>query len=243
MAIDIDEIIKRGPPTREEVEAIANKWGFGGILDEAELARYNEYYATRANSDHPTNVLRVAYPNCSWTMQGEKFDTLEWDENNPVPKPTMADLRKLQPIVQDILDQTEYIKRRRQTYPQEGMLVRALWEWLVEGKEDLKNAVQARRLAVKKRFPKPESKHWFVQAEEVMQILPNTPQDLFRTDLTEEEMMFYAFRPGVEGADAQPLATRIQNDTNDLNSDGPGMDDEVPVTIADIDAAKDDSNA
>lgn len=207
MTIDIDEIIKKGPPTKEEIEAIQSKWGYGGILDENELARYNEYFRDRANADYPSNVLKVAYPNCKWSMRGEDFSTLEWDEFNELPKPTLADIRKLQPMVQEILDQGTYIARRRQAYPNESLMIRALWEWLVEGKEDLKDVVQAYRLQVKARFPKPENKHWMVQAEDILQIFPNVPQDLYRTDLNEEEMQQLARLPNVEGDDAEPISS------------------------------------
>ena len=209
MAIDIEELIKKGPPTKAEIEAIQEKWGYGGILDENDLARYNEYFRERSTADRVSNVLRIAFPNCQWSMEGENYETLEWDEDNVLPKPTQAEIRRLVPMVQDILDQGEYIARRRQVMPPEPLLTRALWEWLVEGKEDLKNAVQARRLAIKKRFPKPEIKHWMVQSEDILQILPNSPKDLERTDLSEEEMWKFAFAQGIEGEDAEPLATTL----------------------------------
>ena len=42
------------------------------------------------------------------------------------------------------------------------------------------NALQARRIAVKKRFPKPENKHWMVQSENYLKIFPNSPEDILR---------------------------------------------------------------
>ena len=62
-------------------------------------------------------------------------------------------------------------------------------------------------MAVKKRYPKPENKHWMVQSEEYLKILPNTPQDILR-EIDEDLAHKIAYSHGVEGEDAQPLSTR-----------------------------------
>ena len=100
-------------------------------------------------------------------------------------------------FVQDILDQQAYLTLRAKAYPPESELVKALWEYVVEGDDELMNALQARRIAVKKRFPKPENKHWMVQSSEYLQIIPNSPEDLLR-DLDEKEAKEIAFKPGVQ---------------------------------------------
>ncbi len=223
----LEELQRKGPPTREEVDALGEKYGMGTSLTPQEQERVDEYYRTRRQASDLPTILSVLYPNCEWTFKspekgiktrganGEMFwstdhdsfyENLEWDEDNPLPKPTKAELKKMEPFVQDILDQEAYIRLRRQCYPGEQVLIRALWEYVVEGNREMMDAVQARRLAVKKRFPKPENKHWMVQSEEYLKILPNTPEDILR-QIDEETAKRIAFG-GYQADDAEPLVTR-----------------------------------
>mgnify|MGYP000159159486 CR=1 FL=1 len=212
----LDELVRKGPPTREEVDALTEKYGLGLALTEEESDTYLEYYANRPNASDLSTMLSVLYPNCEWVINGRgqgqdgnnpgatDYDDLEWDEDNPLPKPTKAELERFTPFVQDILDQQEYLRLRRNAYPQESALVRALWEYVVEGDDELLHALQARRIAVKKRFPKPENKHWMIQSEDYLKILPNTPEDILR-QIDEDEAKKIAFRPGVQAKDAESL--------------------------------------
>ena len=103
----------------------------------------------------------------------------------------------MRPYVQDVLDQQSYIDLRAANYPKEDAMIRALWEYIIEGNDEGVNALQARRLAVKKRFPKPENKHWMVQSEEYLRIYPNSPEDILR-DIDEEQAKKIAFSPHLE---------------------------------------------
>ena len=216
----LEELRRKGPPTREEIDAMTEKYALGVALTREENDRYEEYYKNRRNASDLATILSVLYPQCEWSIRATDkanregtvgavlYENLEWDEDNPLPKPTEAELEKFRPFVQDILDQESYIRMRQEAYPGEVLLVRALWEYVVEGKDDFMNALQARRLAVKKRFPKPENKHWMVQAEDYMKIIPNAPWDILR-EMDEDTAMRIAFAPGIEGEDAEPLSTRV----------------------------------
>lgn len=259
----LEELQRKGPPTREEVDALTAKYGMGLSLTQEESDRYLEYYSTRRNASDLPTVLGILYPNCEWTIEGRgrgdsgdepgatDYDDLVWDDDNPLPKPTKAELERFTPYVQDILDQQQYIQMRRRAYPREDILVRALWEYVVEGDDDLLQAVQSRRIAVKKRFPKPENKHWMVQAEEYLNILPNTPEDILRV-IDEEEAKAIAFKPGVQAKDAEPLATSVslsermekiiaKREADLKANDSATMPNQVGLispTLADIDTAK-----
>ena len=141
-----------------------------------------------------------------WTIK-EVLKYYEKYHTTPSLDILKAELQKMIPFVQDILDQESYIRMRKAAYPGEQALIRALWEFVVEGNRQTVDALQARRIAVKKRYPKPENKHWMVQSEEYLRILPNTPQDILR-EIDEDLAHQIAFNHGVEGEDAQPLSTR-----------------------------------
>lgn len=226
--MSLEELQRKGPPTREEIDALGEKYGMGMALSPQEQERVDEFYRTRRRAEHLPTILSVLYPNCEWTFRSPEggtkvnrpdgtsfysndhdsfFENLEWDEDNPLPMPTKAELKKMEPFVQDILDQEAYIRLRRNAYPGEQVLIRALWEYVVEGNREMMDAVQARRLAVKKRFPKPENKHWMVQSEDYLKILPNTPQDILR-QIDEETAKRIAFGGNIQGDDAGPLQTR-----------------------------------
>ncbi len=226
----VEELQRKGPPTREEIEAISEKYGMGVALTPDENDRYLQYFTQRRNANDIATFLGVCYPQCEWSIQADgrmnklpevnknvpmgtikektinDLNAVVWDEDNPLPKPTMAEFDKLRPFVQDILDQEAYIDLRAKAYPRENELVKALWEYVVEGDDELMHALQARRLAVKKRFPKPENKHWMVQSSDYLKIIPNSPEDILR-DLDEKEAKEIAFKPGVQAKDAEPLAT------------------------------------
>ena len=266
----VEELQRKGPPTREEIEAISEKYRMGVALTADENNRFLDYFQQRRNAWDIGTFLSVAYPNCEWSIQPQTrmdrmpddgsgqsandLDLLVWDEDNPLPKPTKAEIDKMRPFVQDILDQQAYLTLRAKAYPPESELVKALWEYVVEGDDELMNALQARRIAVKKRFPKPENKHWMVQSSEYLQIIPNSPEDLLR-DLDEKEAKEIAFKPGVQAKDAEPLATtkslseradeilaKRKKALQDSNKKVTSIDKmntvEQQVTVADIDKAK-----
>lgn len=258
----VDELIRKGPPTRDEIEAIMAKGAMGIAVSEVELSAITEYHSRVRRADNLAIILGILYPTCEWSLQAppgsnfsasdsgfgqEQIDALEWDEDNPLPKPTLAGLKKLRPYVQDILDQQAYIDMRLANYPKEDAMVRALWEYIMEGNDEGVMALQARRLAVKKRFPKPENKHWMVQSEDYLRIMPNSPEDILR-DIDEETAKKIAFNPNVEGEDALPLTTRLSLEERIAKvMDARGMTNEnsvnTTVYLSDIDAVQEKLDA
>ena len=198
----VEELKRKGPPTREEMEAVMAKGAMGIAATDEEMNILIEYHARVKRADNLPNMLSVLYPNCEWSLDTQPdadwkvadsglhpgaVEALNWDEDNPLPKPTFAELKKLRPYVQDIFDQQAYLDLRQQNYPHENDLIRALWEYIIEGNDEGVKALQSRRIAVKKRFPKPENKHWMVQSENYLKIFPNSPEDILR-DIDEEKM-------------------------------------------------------
>ena len=252
----VDELIRKGPPTRDEIEAIMEKGALGLVASDEEQAILTEYHSRIRRADNLSVILGILYPTCEWTLNtvpgaewkvGDSglhpgaIEALEWDEDNPLPKPTFAELKKLRPYVQDILDQQSYIDLRAANYPREDAMIRALWEYIIEGNKEGVDALQARRLAVKKRFPKPENKHWMVQSEEYMRIYPNSPEDILR-DIDEEQAKKIAFSPHLEAADALPLSTKLSLEeriSKVMDARGNTLEDTMnhKVYLSDIDAA------
>lgn len=250
----VDELIRKGPPTRDEIEAIMEKGALGLVASDEEQAILTEYHSRIRRADNLSVILGILYPTCEWTLNtvpgadwnvGDSglhpgaVEALEWDEDNPLPKPTFAELKKLRPYVQDILDQQSYIDMRAANYPKEDAMIRALWEYIIEGNKEGVDALQARRLAVKKRFPKPENKHWMVQSEEYMRIYPNSPEDILR-DIDEEQAKKIAFSPHLESEDALPLSTKLSLEERISKvMDARGMVNENSVnsnvTLSDVD--------
>ena len=250
----VDELIRKGPPTRDEIEAIMEKGALGLVASDEEQAILTEYHSRIRRADNLSVILGILYPTCEWTLNtvpgaewkvGDSglhpgaIEALEWDEDNPLPKPTFAELKKLRPYVQDILDQQSYIDLRAANYPREDAMIRALWEYIIEGNKEGVDALQARRLAVKKRFPKPENKHWMVQSEEYMRIYPNSPEDILR-DIDEEQAKKIAFSPHLESEDALPLSTKLAIEERIAKvMDAKGMVNEHSVnsnvTLSDVD--------
>ena len=97
-------------------------------------------------------------PDADWKCSRHDYipsavEALNCDEDNPLPKPTFAELKKLRPYVQDIFDQQAYLDLRQQNYPHENDLIRALCKSILLKVMMKVKALQSRRIAVKKRFP------------------------------------------------------------------------------------------
>ena len=258
----VDELIRKGPPTRDEVEAIMDKGTMGIAISEAEQAILTEYHSRVRRADNIAVMLQVLYPTCEWSLntppgaswnsadsglEAAALEAVQWDEDNHLPKPTISELKKMRPFVQDILDQQAYLDMRAANYPREDAMIRALWEYIMEGNDEGVMALQARRLAVKKRYPKPENKHWMVQSEDYLRIMPNSPEDILR-DIDEETAKKIAFQPGIEAADAMPLSTKLSLEERIAKvGDARGNTNEdkmsTIVTLADIDAAQEKLDA
>ena len=250
----VEELRRKGPPTRDEMEAVMAKGAMGIAATDEELNILIEYHAKHKRADNLQTMLGILYPNCEWSLNTQPnsewnvsdsglhpgaIEALVWDVDNPLPRPTFAELKKLRPYVQDILDQQGYLEMRRTNYPSEPEMTRALWEYIVEGNDIGVNALQARRIATKKRFPKPENKHWMVQSEAYLQIFPNSPEDILR-DIDEATMQKIAFNPHLEAEDALPLSTKISLEermAKVLDARGQTAEDVIntKITLADVD--------
>jgi hypothetical protein len=164
-----------------QVEEFETKRRLGLLVNSIELDSYFKFYGKHRSADNYSTVLQVMYPGEKWTMTGNDYSTLSWEEGNRNPKPTEEELMAHRPAVQDYLLQEEYIAKRQMCYPPESLLTRALWEWLVEGKPHLKDCVQKIRQAVKTAFPKPLNTHPLIESEAIMKKVPQTPADFYKT--------------------------------------------------------------
>ena len=74
--------------------------------------------------------------------------TLQYDETNlPIDHPD---------IVAFLNPPKTYQQLRRMEYPPESDLIVALWEKVIENRPESADILQAQRLAVKEKYPKPE---------------------------------------------------------------------------------------
>ena len=67
--MSIEELQRKGPPTREEVDALADKFGMGMALTPDEQERVDEFYRTRRRAEHLPTMLSVLYPQCEWVFR------------------------------------------------------------------------------------------------------------------------------------------------------------------------------
>lgn len=115
-------------------------------------------------------ILNQEYKNQPWICVGDgntynemcwgknecwvKF-RMELDRESDIPKPTEEHLQQLW----DEKYELEYlnsiiVNKRKSEYPAMDELIVALWEKIVEGKDDLVNQIQEKRQLIKDTYPK-----------------------------------------------------------------------------------------
>ena len=64
----VDELIRKGPPTRDEIEAIMEKGALGLVATDEEQAILTEYHSRIRRADNLSVILGILYPTCEWTL-------------------------------------------------------------------------------------------------------------------------------------------------------------------------------
>jgi len=98
--------------------------------------------------DKITNSLFKGFPNAKWVC-GDTYATLDW-QSDDIPKPTEQEFNDAVTAWQAEYDAQEYVRNRVKEYPTIIDLVVALYD------TDDKSAIEAKRAAVKAKYPKPE---------------------------------------------------------------------------------------
>jgi len=104
-------------------------------------------------------ALRNIRPNCSWSLNGNSYEGLEWF-SDPSEKPTLEEIEtECKKLVKEY-EKLEYSRNRIRQYQKNGIdsnkLIIALWEKIVEGNDIPANLIQEIREQIKSDYPKPE---------------------------------------------------------------------------------------
>jgi hypothetical protein len=86
--------------------------------------------------------------------QGINADIEYFDELSPITK---EELRAAETELKAEKAAAKYREDRLKEYPTAEELTVAMWEAQVEGRPELMNELQAKRLKIKQKFPKPEA--------------------------------------------------------------------------------------
>ena len=97
------------------------------------------------------DALESLHPTAEWVVRG---DTLEWLDEN-VTAPTQAEIDTEIARLQAEYDAQEYARNRQAEYPSINDLIVALWENVVEERASAVVSLEAKRQAVKTKYPKP----------------------------------------------------------------------------------------
>ena len=96
------------------------------------------------------HALQVKWAGSQWTGNGITYDGIKWLDINGIPKPTEDEINTEIIRLQAEYDAQEYARNRQAEYPTIAELTVALYD------TDDKSAVEAKRAAVKLKYPKPE---------------------------------------------------------------------------------------
>ena len=88
-------------------------------------------------------------PNSTFSVEDNDYSTINWDVNNVDAKPTEAEIDAEVIRLQAEYDAQAYARNRQAEFPSIQDLVVALYD------TDDKSAVEAKRAAVKLKYPKP----------------------------------------------------------------------------------------
>ena len=97
-------------------------------------------------------LLNKKYPAYTWSITDpENYDTLVWDDNNPIPKPTKEYLdMKLAAA------RSNYARKRQEFYPELGTQLDMLWHAIDDGLIPGKDTEWYQKIKeIKYTFPKP----------------------------------------------------------------------------------------
>jgi hypothetical protein len=95
-------------------------------------------------------LIELGYSGCQWRISGEEiYENLIWGDKNERPAPTKSEIDTEVKRLQAEYDAQEYARNRQAEYPSLLELTVALYD------TDDKSAVEAKRAAVKAKYPKP----------------------------------------------------------------------------------------
>ncbi len=106
------------------------------------------------------DILSIMYPDdfgpniqIKYNKEGELV-IYHWDVDKLGQQPTEQSLLDQIPQYQAAFDNKQVSINRRKEMPSEHELIVAMWEDVVEGRPEAKEALQIRRTAIKTKFPK-----------------------------------------------------------------------------------------
>lgn len=99
------------------------------------------------------DALQSLCPTAEWSWVGHEYAGLVWlsDGQPPTEEELQAELVRL--LAE--WEAADYARKRQAEYPGLDALTVALWEHLVEGRTEFSADLQAIRLAIKARYPRP----------------------------------------------------------------------------------------
>jgi len=100
------------------------------------------------NNDDAISSLR---PDSEWVRRGEELEWLDTTQTQPTDAEITAEITRLQAEY----DATQYQRDRQTEYPSINDLIVALWENVVEERASAVVSLEAKRQAVKTKYPKP----------------------------------------------------------------------------------------
>jgi hypothetical protein len=95
-------------------------------------------------------ILDSLTSGCNWNCNGTTIDDIDWATSNTVPKPKESEIQAELIRLEKEFSDNEYARNRASEYPSLLELTVALYD------TDDKSAVEAKRAAVKLKYPKPE---------------------------------------------------------------------------------------
>jgi hypothetical protein len=122
--------------------------------------REHEHYNLRnRNVYHLQEALCRYWPGAEWSVSGDDIKTLIWHDKK-VSRPSDNEIKEKAKLVKKEYESSQYKRDRVEAYNTRGAthhdLVVALYEKVVENRDDEINEIQKARETIKKEIPKPK---------------------------------------------------------------------------------------
>lgn len=101
------------------------------------------------------DAIQSLRPGAQWSLNGGKYEGLDWFDTNTQPKPTQEEVEAEIERLQAEYDLTEYQRQRAPEYPDIKDLADALY-WSSKGDNTKLDEYYAKCDIVKSKYPKPE---------------------------------------------------------------------------------------
>lgn len=101
-------------------------------------------------------VIHRFYAGRQYGVRGPNYEDISWFDTD-VAMPTREELEEKWETIKDAVALEEVARARSMPgeYPAREDMIVALWEKVVEGRSEKADALQARRLEIKEKYPKP----------------------------------------------------------------------------------------